>query len=356
MSIRLGSGVGLSGALVVALLCTSSRVQAQGSARIRYRAPSDCPSEDAFIAAVAERGGHLETPPSAERRFDITIRKAEVGFTGSLGVRAEGELSDPREVQGGSCAEVVDALAVVTAIALSAQPEAPAPEPAHDEPRVVTAAQATPAPIEPKRAPLRGAGDVWNKSIEVGPGTVHLDRSVAVTAYVGPEWGPAPGHVLPRLDLNATRTNFVTVPDGRSYLLGTTVRLRASFLFDQTFQFGDLKTTVGGQEVGASLCYSPHYDTDGLAVLLCGEIAAGLLALETKNAAGAKTQTKSLGFGAVGLGLETQYAFAGRFQIGLKLGAEAPTDRLTAERPDGSQLFRSSGVFTSGMLGLGVHF
>jgi hypothetical protein len=326
---------------------------AEETRRLRYQAPSGCPTEAEFVAAVAERGGQLQpdAPGREPNAFEVAIEQRDDGFHAALSVRSEAGMSNPREVHAESCAQVVDALAAVTAIALN-QP-APAPAPAAE---FVPSSSVQRDPSAAARGPLRGGGDIWSKSIDVQAGKLHLDRALSVMAFAGPVLGFVPARVMQRLDVSVSRANFVTIPSGQSYLMGTIVRLRASLLFDQTYRFGDLRTEVGGQEFGASLCYSPYYDTAGWVLLGCAEISAGLMGLRSTNASGATTQNKTMGFGAIGLGIEASYSLSKLFQLGLRLGAQTLTSRITAERPDGSELFHSSPVIASGTLGFGVHF
>jgi len=338
-------GVFLVGAAVLA----PRGALAAGSGRLQYAAPSGCPTQAEFEQAVAARGGQFDAKAASDSTFQVSITQQADGFHASLTVQSSETVSNPREVRAASCPQVVDALAVVTAIALSPPKDAeaePAPKPT----------RASVAPSAPVRPPLHGGADIWSKTLDVEAGKLHLDHAFAVEAFAGPVFGFVPKRAIERLDLSASRANFVTLPSGDSYLLGTIVRLRASLLFDQTYRFGDFRSEVGGQELGASLCFSPHYDTGGWVLLGCAEISAGLLGVRTKDASNATTQNKTQGFGAAGLGIESSYNLASHLQIGLRLGLAALTSPISAERPDGSELFRSSPVIASGMLGIGTHF
>ncbi len=335
--------------LLGAVFALPSSALAQAAARLHYTAPAGCPAQAEFEAAVAARGGQFDSEPARDSAFDVSINAAVEGFRASLTVRSATGTSNPREVRAASCDAVADALAVVTAIALN--PDAPAD--IWSEPR----SDARPsAPPKITRPALRGGADLAPRVVHVDAGELRLDHALALEAFAGPVIGFVSGRASERLDITASRANFVSLPSGQSYLLGTIVRLRGSVLFNRTYRLGDFSSEVGGQEVGASLCFSPHYDTDGWVLLGCAEISAGLLALRTKDATGKVTQDKTQGFGALGLSIETSYNLAAHFQLGLRLGAQTLTSRTTAERPDGSELLRSSGVMASGMLGVGTHF
>jgi hypothetical protein len=165
-----------------------------------------------------------------------------------------------------------------------------------------------------------------------------------------------PRLAMPSIDVTLSRANFVTVPGERSYLVGPILRVHVALLADVERHFGDLTSEVGGQGAGIGPCYSPLYDAGGLEVLFCLELGAQFFGIRTKDAAGKTIQQKSMGKGMLGIGTELTYNLGRHVQIGLKLGADGATNPITAERPDGSQIFGSSALSGYGMLGLGGHF
>jgi hypothetical protein len=318
---------------------------------LRYEVPDGCPTRAEYVAAVTARGASFERrKANADSSFEVDIEQRVDGFHAELAVRNGNITSRPREVQAVSCAEVVDALAAVTAIALNP----PTDGDTLLKPPVLT--EAKPANAKPERPALSGSGDVWSKTLDVEAGQLHLDHALAITAFVGPTLGLVPGRVLPRLEVGVSRANFVTAPGGQSYLIGSIARLHADLLFDENYRFGDFKTDVGGQEIGASLCFSPHYDNAGWALLGCADISAGFVGIRSKDASSRTTQDKNQGYGGVGLGLEASYNLGSHLQIGLRVNAQALTSAITAERPDGTRLFSSSPIIGTGMLGVGTHF
>src|SRR5262245_25504975 len=90
------------------------RIQAQSVPELVYRVPSNCPSEADFVARVAARGGKFGADDG--RSFEVSVVMRGPSFAGSLRVQRGDQESDAREVTGASCAEVCEALAVVTAI------------------------------------------------------------------------------------------------------------------------------------------------------------------------------------------------------------------------------------------------
>jgi len=117
---------------------------------IDYEAPAECPRREAFYEAVHSRLDRIRLAGEGEASLVIRVRLTKVGtkITGELRVAGdEGETR--RRVDGERCAQVMDALALTTVIALDRvvnSPEAPSTEPAPPPP-------APPVPDQAPRAP-----------------------------------------------------------------------------------------------------------------------------------------------------------------------------------------------------------
>jgi hypothetical protein len=85
-------------------------------------------------------------------------------------------------------------------------------------------------------------------------------------------------------------------------------------------------------------------------------MGGGIMGLETKDSTGAKIQTKTSGFGTVGLLVEAEYSLTKGFHVGAKLGVDSFVGPITAERADGSRIFAASPVSGYGLFGIGGHF
>jgi hypothetical protein len=365
---------------LAALVCARSS-KAGPPARLAYAVPSGCPSEAEFVAAVSARGGLFDRtgPEPVSRAMDVSIRRGESGFTGSFQLRDGGNASGLREVHAASCTEVMEGLAVVTAIALRADSESPAgAASANPSPGVATDALSAPpnpapspavAPSSPPASHLSAATQkdegrlvghsefgASDKFIDVDAGTIGLRKAIAVTAAAGVQSGLIPSLILPRYDVTMSRADFLTTPGDRSYLVGPILRLRASFLGEGTYRSKDASTDALGVTVGMSVCLSPIYDTRALVVLLCGELGGGVLQLQTKSTDGSSTKTKVAGFGSTALEAESEYNLGGSVHLNLKVGVDFLLNPLTAERADGSQIFQSSQVAPFVLAGVGIHF
>jgi hypothetical protein len=277
-------------------------------------------------------------------------------------------------------------LAVVSALALRGE----------DQPAQAVTAEPIPAraPSQPPAAPpmppvesehrLRASGSIGNQRMQVSAGTLSFEKARALSVFAGGEIGLLPGKVVPRLDLSLDVTSFVTTPNGKSFLDGTVPRVRLSYLgkatqsFHGTDGYGilpnpgnavaapaapyDASVTVQGASFGMALCWPPTYDTRGFVALFCLEYGAGVLQTRSHNTSSvqpnvlAPDQTKTSGFGTAGVGFEGRYNLGSLFHLGLKLGADGLVNTVSAERSDGTRIFRSSSIVGYGMLGLGLHF
>ncbi len=122
-------------------------------AALHYEAAAGCPSALDFSEAVLRRAS-----PDASAQISARIEAGAGGFSARLEVRRSGEPDFRRTLTGRSCAEAVNALALVCALALEAPPseqpavtlsssptpEEPEPPPAAEDPP--TAPEQAPAP------------------------------------------------------------------------------------------------------------------------------------------------------------------------------------------------------------------
>lgn len=338
---------------LLALSASSSSSRAEGAIALEYSAPQACPSRAEFEEAVQARGGRFEQPPSevVGSALRVALRPDGSGFRGSLELQGVAAASGEREVRAEGCEEAMHGIAVITALLLregSAEPPAP-PSPAADA--VSPAARA-------EASRLITAGHFQAERVTVGAGTLTFDNSTAYTLTGGAAVGWIPSVTLPRLDLTTSRANIVISPEGNKYLVaGVLPRARWTLLGGGSYQFGDLSTELLGMKAAFGTCVSLGYDLASFALLLCGEAAAGGMRIETKDAAGAKVQSKTVALGSVGLELELQYHLGSLLHLDLRAGGDAMLGgTVSAERADGSEIFRSSGGSLHLAGGVGLHF
>ena len=339
-----------------------SPAKAADHVALAYDIAAGCPSETDFKAAVEGRGGHFAGPsmPGSAWALRVAIVADAAGFRGTLQATNEDATSALREVHGATCAEVGEALAVVSATAMNPQAESKqavsAPQPALLTAKPKPNLEPEPTTTAFSQGRVRATEGLINAQVPVEAGTLRFDYARAVTLFAGAEFGMVPGAVIPRYDLSFSGAPLVTTPGGKSYLHGAIPRLRVSYLGQTTHDTGEMRSELRGVEFALGVCWSPIYDTRGLVALLCGEYGAGLVNSRTKDGQGKQIQDKSTAIGFAGLGFETQYNLGSLFHVGLKLGADFMVNSFSAERTDGSRIFESSQVAGYGMLGFGVHF
>lgn len=350
----------VAASLVLVLVALSSSRLAQAAVGLAYDAPDGCPSQREFVDAVATRGADFESAGTKDthRVMVVAIRKQGDGFSGVFQVRDGETATNKREVQGAGCPEVVDALALVTAIALrpegAAQDAPPAP--------VASPPPPTEGPAPPfSDPPLRGTTFVRrhpHESVTVPAGTVMFDLARTVDVYGGIMVGAAPSTVVPRFDLVLDIANFVTTPDKAQRMMNVVLRSRFSLFGPGTYDAPGTKTDIIGYGAAIGFCASPHYDSTGLILLICADAGAGSMSLRTTGTGGASIQSKFTSFGLLALNLEAKYALTSRFEASVRLGGEAypGSPAWSAEDASGKRIFATSGFSASLSLGIGFRF
>ncbi len=147
-----------------------------------YAAPAECPQDDAFRSAVRERAsGDWEAQPGElARRIDVSVtRSGERYVAGIVFLNAAGERIS-RSLSGQSCEDVVNGIALVTALAIQSRVE-----------EALAQSEPEGGPEQPKPAP-----------------NPELKRSVAVPP---PPSVASPPSVAPPVERAPVRETFVRV-------------------------------------------------------------------------------------------------------------------------------------------------
>jgi hypothetical protein len=287
----------------------------------------------------------------------VSIRQQGSAFTGSLQVNRLDSASGAREVQGATCQEVVDALAVVAAIELrEAQDAAPS---AVTQPKPEAPAALTATPTSPVVEGFNGRSTWGPDEVPVSAGTLHFKPLLSFTISGGVQLGPVPRLVLSRYDGVFRFANVVTTPDGQQRLNGPIWRARLSVLGlpYQSYRSGGTTTNFGwGFASGLGACWAPHYDTQGLTLLDCADLGFVQSGFQTQESNGSRLPVKLFAFGTMGPVLEIEYNLGRHFHLGVKAGADLVVGQFTAQRSDGSRIFDSTPWSVHGTLGLGMHF
>jgi hypothetical protein len=345
------------------LLCAPALAHAEGTQRLVYSAATGCPATEEFVAAVRARGGDVDPAAVAANEIDVVIERAGDGYRGSVRLQSAEASSAAREVHSARCSEVADGLAIVTALAartgsvvettsvnegaVAAVPPKTADAPHPSEP---------PKSVQAPRTRLHTVGQFGTATLPVERGELKVRNDTALTLSGGALFGIVPSTVVPRFDFTLSRTNFITTPDGDGHIIGGIVRTRWTVLAPAEYRRSDWTVRMFGFKAAIGGCSQLVYDLQGFVLLACGEIAAGVAKLTTKDPTGRVTKDETPGLASVGLELDARYSLGRLFQVGLSAGGEGWLTKLSAERTDGSQIFHTNPIGGYALLGVGVHF
>ena len=330
---------------------------AEPSHSLEYSAVAGCPDEREFVGAVASRGARFEVIDGSKHErtaLTVSIDKDERGFRGSFWVRSADGASNRRELRGATCAEVVDALAIVTAIALR-----PPGEGARSAgPSFEAAAEL------PDKLPLAGADEPSTVGTPAVRDTltgrtdepVRFGNDWALSLSGGVALGMVSSTPMPRIEVSVSTASVARRLHGGQRVVGPVIGLGATLFGDVSHQSHGFTTELGAQALTLRPCIAPAYDPDGLVLLACLEISAGLVGYRITDPNGVTSSTKSTGFGMLGSGVQLGYNFATHLHAGLRLGVDVLTNPITAEADNGTELLRSSRVLGYGALEFGMHF
>jgi hypothetical protein len=322
---------------------SGSAVTSGPSVALSYRAQPGCPDEAEFISGVRARGGKLEGEEALglAKALSVSIEPETGGYIGRLRVETPSGTQSERELRDPTCAEVVEGLAVVTAIALGGSSEVssePTPAPAPKE-QPAPPKPAESSPSAPERLHLRGSNFDEVKSVDVSAGTLRFGQRRAFTLSGGASFGFLPGVVVPRYEFSIDAARYTLLPSGQALLASQILQVKWSVFGPAKHRSGEYTTDVWGLKAGVGSCSAITYDSDALELLLCAEFAVGVAALRTRDQNGQSVEYEA-GFGTAGIALEPRY----------NLGSLVHLD------PDGSRLFKADLFGGYAVLGVGLHF
>jgi hypothetical protein len=161
VSVTLRASLALTAGLSLALARGSAAAApVVGLSYTRGPGAEDCPDEAALRAAVAARLGEDPFGDNPTQRFDVDVAWAGGKFVGHVALADHvGAPSDPRQFEGATCTELVEALAL--ALSLAIKPDLPVlagPSPAPSEPATPPASptvDTSPDHASGARAPAR---------------------------------------------------------------------------------------------------------------------------------------------------------------------------------------------------------
>jgi hypothetical protein len=169
--------------------------------RIEYRAPAECPDSEAFKALVGSRApaGWQAAPDQVARRVIVEISGNEGQYAATVELVDERGERVAQTLSGALCSNVVDGIALVTALAIQSRgtqteadgepvvaPQQPqsTPAPAASEP-----AGAAPAP----RVTLEAAQPARALGVQRRAANLRVGGRIAIRTGVGPNVAPGMG-------------------------------------------------------------------------------------------------------------------------------------------------------------------
>jgi hypothetical protein len=189
--------------IALTLLASPPALAQKESVHLEYRAEPSCPSREVFIERVRARTSRAEFVEgvAGSRRFIVSASMENGRALGSVTTGEDEGGGGPRRVSGGSCSDVVSALALITALAIdprastSPASESPAPTETPPAPSAPPAPPVTETPLKQPEEAARAPQTTEAKSflatgIRLDAGTGLGARAIAtVGAAAFVEWG-----------------------------------------------------------------------------------------------------------------------------------------------------------------------
>jgi hypothetical protein len=264
----------------------------QAGDNLAYDAPRECADRAAFADVVRARSSTPIPPRYAVR---VTITRGKKTFRGKLVAKDEHGEAFVRDVEGRTCAEIVDALALALAMAIEVEEDAPedgAKPPPPSPPSEPLIPPPSPSPEE-RRTPLRPL------TVSVGASGLAVGGYTPVIAAGGAVFGELAEHGLSaRLSATFAQSNPVTRGAGG-------FQTRASFLWG-----------AGVVDLCAAFVQGTRLSAWG-----CGRFEAG--ALQSSSSITGET-LDSHAWLAVGVSARGRYVVSGPFFLELSPWASAP--------------------------------
>jgi hypothetical protein len=315
----------LAGSIALAGLAANAYANEPVQFVVEYAAPAECGDEGGFVSRISgrTRRARLGAGPGATA-LDVHVERQADQLAGRIRIVSPDGDERVRNLRAEGCEEVVDALALIAALALD--PEASdqlRPEPERAEP---PALEAPPTVVVPSRPTALD----W--SFGVGARVVALDSVLP---------GTEPGFGL---WIDAASAGQTLAPSLRLLLRRTTGSARGG---DGSAQ---LVLTTGVM----SVCPLRVPERGPIAGRACAGLAIGLLSAEGRGVDLPRRPTR-LWF-APELGGRIEWRFAGPLELALDAGAQLPLRRPAYSFESGERVFEVPQLGFSLGLELGLRF
>jgi hypothetical protein len=319
--------------------------------RVRFEAPSDCPGEAAFLDQVRARTAKARVAAASEKARTFAVRLAHEGRSihGRLAIEESASQTEIREITGERCAEVVSALALITALAVDPQastapparlptaPPAPALPPFGSDPAAPGGAGASPPPPPPPPPqPPRARLPPNHPAPYVRPPSwVDLDASAlpvipAIPVEIPPLWRFTAGVEI------AAVGGFAPPPlaAGSAFFVEAALTDRRAITFAPSLRFALIQADSGYlgpapiiarfqlHLARGEVCPLRFVLLEGLAIAPCASFDLG--ALLAQGWASAQSGESQRLWAAPGLGARLRWTIAGEIELQLEGGGSIP--------------------------------
>ncbi len=265
---------------------------AGGPDNLSYVAPRECADRAAFAEVVRARSS---TPIPPRYAVQVSIARGKKTFRGKLVARDEHGEAFVRDVEGRTCAEIVDALALALAMAIEVEEDAPSEK---VKPPPAEPASEPPVP-PPSPAPEESHGPPKVMTVSVGASGLAVGGYTPVIAAGGAVFGEVSEYGLSaRLSASFVQSNPVTRGEGD-------FQTRASFLWG-----------AGIVDLCAAFVRGARVSVWG-----CGRFEAG--ALQSSSSITGETLDAHAWL-AVGVSARVRYVVSGPFFLELSPWLSAP--------------------------------
>lgn len=161
---------------------------AEERVELDYRAPERCPTRADFEELVTTLAPAARFVPQAGRRFGVVVERSSSAFSGRLTIRAQSGALSERSIEGATCGEVVETLALAAALALdpNSSPSVESEPAVEDEENVTTPDEEDDDSARPEAgAPRRS---LWILGARARVGWGRGDEHASPSGHVGLEY------------------------------------------------------------------------------------------------------------------------------------------------------------------------
>lgn len=340
----------IAAALAIVLAAPGASAADTEPIRVRFEAPDGCPGEAAFLDQVRARTAKARVAAPGEKARTFAVRLTQEGRSihGRLAIEESSAQTELREITAERCAEVVSALALITALAVDPQastaPPARLPAPPLPAPAVTGSIGSDPAlpggPSAPVAAPPRARLPPNHPAPYFHPWSwADLDiLPLPAIPWIPPEIPPrwrfsagvevaAIGGFAPLLAVGSTLFVEAALTDRRAFAFAPSIRLAALQADSGLIGLGPIITRFQLHLARAEVCPMRVMLVDTLAISPCASFDVG--ALLAQGWASAESGASQRLWAAPGFGGRLRWTIAGEIELQIEASGSFPLVRDT---------------------------